>query len=370
MKKRMTLTLLALALVFGGIFGWKAFVAHMMHKMLAHRSIPPATVSVATVRTQEWAPEFHSVGSLTAVQGVQISSPLAGKVTRILFHSGERVRKGQLLIQIDDSSQQAQLHHDQALARLARINLERARRLFRSKAASQADVDTAQANRDAALAQVQNDRAMLDKLAVRAPFSGVLGVREVDLGQYLTPGQAIVDLQAWNPLYVDFTLPQQSLPLVHPHDHVKLTVNAYPKETFTGSVEAVGSRVDPATRNFQVRARIANPDHRLRPGMFGTVTLVRSLQHKVLAVPVTAIAYNTYGDYVYVVEKKEEKGKTELIAHQRTVTLGTQRGTNVQVIKGLKAGERVVSVGQIKLRNGSVVLIKSASGTGHSDAVH
>jgi membrane fusion protein (multidrug efflux system) len=370
MKKRMALTLLVLALVFGGIFGWKAFVGHMMRQMLAHRAMPPAAVSVTTARLTEWAPQLHSVASLSAVRGVEVSTSLAGKITRILFRSGERVRKGRLLVQIDDSSQKAQLRHDQALARLARINLKRAKRLFRHKAASRADFDTAQANYDAALAQVENDRALLRKLAVRAPFAGVLGIRKVDLGQYVNPGQALVGLQSWTPLYTDFTLPQQYLPEVRPGDRIALRVNVYPKESFTGTVQAIGSRIDPATRNFRVRARVGNPDHRLRPGMFGTVTLVRSVQHEVLVVPVTAIAYNTYGDYVYVVKKTEKAGKPALIARQHLVSVGVQRGERIEVTKGLKPGERVVSAGQIKLHNGSMVVIGGGSGVRRSDATH
>ncbi len=369
MKKRMALMLLVLALVFGGIFAWKAFVGHMMRQMLAHRAVPP-TVSVATARLTEWAPRLRSVASLSAVRGVEVSTPLAGKITRILFRSGERVRKGRLLVQVDDSSQKAQLRHDQALARLARINLKRAKRLFRHKAASRADFDTAQADYDAALAQAGNDRALLRKLAVRAPFAGVLGIREVDLGQYVNPGQALVGLQSWTPLYADFTLPQQYLPEVRPGDRIALRVNVYPKASFTGTVQAIGSRIDPATRNFRVRARVGNPDHRLRPGMFGTITLVRSVRHEVLVVPVTAIAYNTYGDYVYVVEKTEKAGKPVLIAHQRLVSVGVQRGERVEVAKGLKPGERVVSAGQIKLHNGSRVVIGAGSGAGRSDATH
>ncbi len=372
MKKRLALTLLVLAVVFGAIFGWKAFVGYKMHEMFAHRAMPPAAVSVATARMQEWAPQLHSVASLTAVQGVEVSTPLPGKVTRILFHSGQRVHAGRLLVQIDDSSQQAQLRHDRALARLAAINLKRAKRLFANKAASRADVDTAQANYEAARAQVAADRAVLRKLAVRAPFTGVLGVRQVDLGQYVNPGQALVSLQSWDPLYVDFTLPQQYLPEVHTGDRVRLRVNAYPKTTFTGTVQAIGSRVEPTTRNFRVRARVPNADHRLRPGMFATVTLVRSVARTVLTVPVTAIAYNTYGDYVYVVEKKQEAGKTVLIARQRLVSVGPQRGGLVEISKGLKAGERVVSAGQVKLRDGSVIVIGDAGdkGAGRTDASH
>ncbi|HQU16258.1 MAG: hypothetical protein B7Z66_00080 [Chromatiales bacterium 21-64-14] len=357
MKKRLALTLLVLAVVFGGIFGWKAFVGHMMREMLAHRAMPPASVSAATVRQVQWAPELGSVGTLTAVQGVEVSSPLAGKITGMLFKSGQPARKGQLLVQIDNSSQRAQLEHDEAAERLARINMDRAKRLLRSKAASQSDVDTAGANYDGAVAQVKNDRATLAKLAVRAPFDGVLGIRHVDLGQYVTAGQALVGLQSWNPLYVDFSLPQQYLGDLKSGETVELRVDAYPGTVFRGTVRALDSRVDPATRNFRTRAEVDNADHRLRPGMFGTVKVIRSAARKVLVVPVTAIAYNTFGDYVFVIHQESKQGKAELTVQQQLVQVGSQRDGMVEITRGLKVGVRVVSAGQLKLHNGSVVVI-------------
>lgn len=360
MKKRLAIVIVALVILFGGIFGWKAYVGHMMAKAMSHRHAPATTVSTAKAKKTEWHARTFSVGTLSAVQGINLMAQIAGDVTHIYFHSGEYVHAGQKLIQINDTTQRAQLAHDIAQLQLARVNLTRTKKLIAHHAASQAQLDTDKATVKSDQAAVASDRATLDKLNIRAPFAGHLGVRKVSLGEYVSPSTPLVDLQSWNPLYVNFTIPQSEITKAQVGTTVKVTVNAFPSEVFKGKVHALGSAIDQSTRQLSVQAVIKNPKKQLRPGMFTHVNLIGTQPKQVMIVPVTALAYNTYGDYVYVIQTKKEHGKTVKVAVQHKVTTGQQRNEMVQIKSGIKPGDIVVTAGQVKLHNGATVKIKNS----------
>ncbi|AOV16099.1 efflux transporter periplasmic adaptor subunit [Acidihalobacter aeolianus] len=360
MKKRLAIVIVVLVVLFGGIFGWKAFVAHKMAQFMAHMKMPPAAVSTATAKAETWHAKTFAVGTLSAVQGTNLMAQIAGDVTHIDFHSGEYVHAGQRLLTIDDSTQRAQLDHDIAQLKLAQVNLTRTRKLLAHHAASQAQLDTDAATLKSAEAAVASDRATLAKLNIHAPFSGHLGVRQVSIGQYVSVNTPLVDLQSWDPLYVNFTVPQSEISQVEVGTAVEVTVNAFPGKVFKGVVHALGSSVDPSTRQLNVQAVIHNTHDELRPGMFARVNVIGKHPVPVVVVPTTALAYNTYGDYVYVVEDKQQGGKTEKVAVQRKVDTGMQQGELVQIVSGLKAGDVVVTAGQVKLHNGATVSINNS----------
>jgi len=360
MKKRMILVIIVLAVVFGGIFGWKAFINHKIRVMMAARGMPVVAVSTATVRSVNWRDRIRSVASLTATEGVTLTAQLPGAVTAIRFHSGQAVRRGSVLVQVNDEPQRAQLAYDIAQAHLASTDLHRTRILYHEKAASRAQLDTAIATASSAQARVAGDRAAIHELTLRAPFSGVLGIRQVNLGQYLAPGAPIVDLQSYAALFANFTVPQGDFPRVHVGQGVQVSVDAYPHRVFVGRIHALDATVDPATRNILIQAVISNTDDTLRPGMFGRVRISSRHAHAVLVVPASALTYNTYGDTVYVVRHGLIKGHPHLIADQLIVTTGSERHGLIAIRKGLSAGETVVTAGQVKLRNGMPVAINNA----------
>ncbi len=360
MKKRMLVVVLSLAVLFGLVFGWKAFVSYKTHAFMASRGMPVIAVSTARVETARWHREINSVATLLATQGVTLTAQLPGAVTAIDFHSGEAVRAGSLLVQVDDQPQLAQLAYDIAQTRLAWSNLRRTRILYKGRAASRAALDTAVADYNSATARVAGDRATINQLALRAPFAGVLGIREVNLGQYLAPGTPIVDLQSYENLYANFNVPQQDLAHVHLHEKVDITVDSYPGRVFVGQVHAVDAAVNPQTRNLLVQAVIPNQDGALRPGMFGDARMIGKTAVPVLTIPAVALTYNTYGDTVYVVRHITRKGKTVLVADQVLVRTGRERHGRVVIKSGLKAGWTVVTAGQVKLHNGMPVAVNNS----------
>jgi membrane fusion protein (multidrug efflux system) len=356
MRKQLMVVVILLVVVFGGLFGGRFYANHLAAEAALHRSFPPTVVSTAVAHALPWSPEINVVGSLEAVEGTEITAQIAGNVTQIAFRSGERVRRGQLLVRLDDSSQLALLHADQAKLTLAQTTLARTRQLYKAHAASQSDLQTAEADAAAAQAVVEGDQATLNKLHIRAPFNGVAGIRAVSLGQYVSPGTAIVDVQNYNPLLLDFTLPQSTVSEIAVGQKVAFTVNAYSGKSFEGRVTAIGSQVDPATRNIALQATLANPRDVLRPGMYGSVQLAVGHELRGVVVPETAISYNTFGDYVYVVEKKDG----ESIAHQRVVQVEDERNGMVLIASGVNAGETVVTAGQEKLRDGAVIAVNNS----------
>lgn len=347
--------IVALIVLFGAIFGGKAYLNRRSAEEAAARTFPPATVSTAVAEAQRWDQQQRVVATLSAVQGTQITAQIAGNVTKIGFESGRHVKRGDLLVQLDDSSQLAQLHADEATLTQARTALARAQALYAEHATSQASLQAAQAAMGTASAAIERDRATLAKLRITAPFSGVVGIREVSLGQYVSPGTAVVDLQSWQPLFVNFSLPQSSLPELKVGDAVQFEVDAFPGKAFAARINAIGAQVAAATRNITVQATLANADGRLRPGLYGHAALNLGAPLQGVAVPNTALAYSTFGDTVYVVRDKGGKQT----AHAQIVEVGPTRGDQVLVTKGLQGGDTVVIAGQNKLHDGAPVQVNN-----------
>ncbi len=361
MKKRMTIAVVLLVLVFGGIFGWTAVRNYFMGQYFANFEPPPATVSTAQAERQRWQPRIEAVGQLSAVRGVDVSNEVAGTVNDIAFFSGDTVEQGALLVQLDDSIEQAELPGLVAQLDLARMDVERMRELIDRELTSAEELDQAKSQLQQTESAVAALEARIAKKAVRAPFAGTLGIRKVDLGEYLPAGTPIVTLQSLDRLHVDFTLPEEFVVDVAAGQRVNVSVSAYPGETFAGEVEAVSVAIDPTSHNFAVQAVIDNPQGRLRPGMFADVAVQAGVRETVVAVPKTAISYSLHGDAVYVVEKSEasENGQTALVAEQRFVRLGTSNGEMVAVLQGLEPGDEVVTAGTQKLRDGMPVSINN-----------
>ena len=317
---------------------------------------PPETVTTAVVRAESWETALTAVGTLEAVQGVTVAAELPGKVVKIAFAPGSRVRKGDLLVCQNTSSEEAQLPGATAQADLARSELERAAKMLKDKIISQSDYDKALAAHEQAVSQVKGIRATIAKKTIRAPFSGRLGIRQVNLGQLLREGDPIVTLQSLDPIYVNFTLPQQQLAGSRPGLPVRVACDALPGETVEGKITAANPLVDSDTRNIRLQATVGNREEKLRPGMFVNVTVGLPARRQVLAIPATAVLYAPYGDSVFVVTGDGgRKGGKAL--RQQFMRLGEKRGDFVAVTSGLREGETVVSTGVFKLRNAQPVVI-------------
>jgi membrane fusion protein, multidrug efflux system len=362
MIKRMVIMLIAVAIVFGGIFGFQAFKASMIKKFMASMKAPPQTISATKAESTEWQPTIEAVGSLRAVKGADLSLEVSGVVDSITFNSGDDVKQGAVLLKLRSDDDAAKLTSLQATAELGELTYQRDLKQFKIQAVSQATLDTDVANLKNAKAQLAEQQAVLDKKTLRAPFAGHLGIRAVDIGQYLSAGTTIVTLQALDPVFMDFFVPQQSIDQLRIGEDVAVKIDAFKGQTFTGKISAINPKVDASTRNVQVRATLQNPDHKLLPGMYATVDIATGAPQTLITLPQTAITYNPYGDTVYVVDKKGQQadGKAQLVARQTFVTTGATRGDQVAVLKGVEAGETVVTAGQIKLHNGSPVLINNA----------
>jgi membrane fusion protein, multidrug efflux system len=362
MIKRMVIMLVAVAVVFGGIFGFQAFKAVMIKKFISALSNPPQTISAAKAPTSEWLPKIEAIGSLRAVKGADLSLEVSGVVESISFNSGDDVAEGAPLLKLRTADDVARLNSLQAMAELSDITYERDQKQFKMQAVSQATLDTDAANLKNAKAQVAQQQAIIDKKLLRAPFAGHLGIRAVDLGQYLGPGTVIVTLQALDPIYVDFFVPQQSVDQIRLNQSVTVKVDAFKDQTFVGDISAINPKVDTTNRNVQIRATLKNADHKLLPGMYATVDIAVGSPKTYVTLPQTAITYNPYGDTVYVVEGKgnDADGKPHLTARQTFVTVGLTRGDQVAILKGVDEGDMIVTAGQIKLHNGSVVLIDNS----------
>jgi membrane fusion protein (multidrug efflux system) len=317
---------------------------------------PPETVTSAIVKADSWETALTAVGTLNAVQGVTVAAELPGKVVNIAFEAGTAVRKGDVLVKQDTSSEEAQLPGALAQVNLTRLNLERSEQLLAKGMIARIDRDNAVANADQAKALADNIRATISKKTVRAPFSGHLGIRQVNLGQLLREGDPIVTLQSLDPIYVDFTLPQQQLSMVQRGHSVRVTSDALPGVTIEGKVTAISPEVDADTRNIKVEATVNNRGQKLRPGMFVTVEVGLPVKQSVLAIPATAVLYAPFGDSVFVIdEARDSKGGKVL--RQQFIRLGQKQGDFVAATSGLKEGESIVSTGVFKLRNGQSVVI-------------
>jgi membrane fusion protein, multidrug efflux system len=362
MTKRMIIMLVLVGLVFGGIFGFEAFKSHMMHKYMSKMGAPAMTVSTIVASRQPWQPTIEAVGSLAAVRGADLSAEVSGIVSDIRFKEGDDVKAGTVLLELNASDTIAKLHSLQAAADLAATTYQRDKEQFGVKAISQQTLDAAAADLKQARANVAEQQALVDKKIIRAPFSGRLGVRNVDLGQYVNAGTPMVTLQSLDPIFVDFYIPQQSLSMISVGQKVEVRTDAWPGQEFAGAIAVIDPKVDPNTRNVKVRARLDNPDKRLLPGMYATVDVVAGQEKNLITLPQTAVTYNPYGDIVFLVESQgtDENGKPKLVAKQVFVTTGDKRGDQVAILKGVKEGDTVVTTGQIKLRNGSAVEINNS----------
>jgi membrane fusion protein (multidrug efflux system) len=362
MIKRMVIMLALVAIVLGGIFGFQMFKAAMIKKFMSSMGSPPQTISASKATMSDWQPNIEAVGSLRAVKGADLSLEVSGVVDAISFQSGDDVAEGAQLLKLRDNDDAAKLVSLQATAELSQITYDRDQKQFKIQAVSQATLDTDAANLKNAKAQVTQQQAMVDKKALRAPFAGHLGIRAVDLGQYLAAGTPIVTLQALDPIFVDFFVPQQSVDRVQLGQTVTVRVDAYKDQSFAGEIAAINPKVDANSRNVQVRATLKNADHKLIPGMYATVDLATGAPQSHVTLPQTAITYNPYGDTVYIVDSKAAgaDGKQQMVARQTFVTTGGTRGDQVAILKGVSDGDMVVTSGQIKLHNGSPVLIDNS----------
>ena len=361
MKKPIFLSILGLVVLVGLLAGIKGLQIKEMIAQGKQSAPPPETVTAAVVKAQTWESLLTALGTLESVQGVNVTAELTGKVVRIAFEPGSFATAGDLLVQQDITVENAQLRAAEAAGLLARINFERAAKLLPAKVISQSDYDNARAQLTEAQAQVENLRAVIAKKTIRAPFAGRLGLRHINLGQVLEGGQPIVSLQSLDPIFVNFPIPQQHLGRIRTGLEVRLTADGLGQEVITGQITAIDPDLDPATRSIRVQARVANPDERLRPGMYANVAVVLPIAEEVLAIPTTAVLYAPYSDSVFLIETKQgQPGAPPSQAQsvsQRFVRLGEQRGDYIAVISGLQAGETVVSTGVFKLRNGQPVMV-------------
>ncbi len=355
MIKRLILVILLLVVMFGGIFGWKYFQGQKMAAMMAAPP-PPATIASAEVQVETWQPFLYSVGSVVATQGVFVTTEVPGQVEKILFESGHQVAAGDVILQLDDSVDEADLEGLIAQLNLARLQFERARKLLKDRSVSQSEYDQSRAQLDSAEATVASKRAVIAKKKIRAPFSGQLGIREVDVGEYLSPGARIVPLQALDPVYVDYTLPERHFDQLAVGQAVRVEVQAYPGRVFAGSISAINPGIDPGTRSVRLRSTLDNPEQLLRPGMFAQVRTVLPARDDILTLPRTAVTYNPYGESVFVIVEQDG----QQVVQNRRIRTGEVRAGRVEIIDGLQAGEVVVSAGQVKLRNGQPVTIDNS----------
>jgi membrane fusion protein, multidrug efflux system len=357
---------IAIVAALGGIKFFQVRKAMAEHASFAP---PPEAVTSLIAKEEEWIPSLKAVGSTAAVQGVTVSTDEPGIVQKINFESGQTVKQGDLLVQLEVSQEQAQLRSAEAQMRLSGANLLRQQNLLKSRVSSQADYDSVQAQYDQAVARVEEVKALINKKTIRAPFSGVLGIRAVNLGQYLQSGAQVAPLQSLDPIYVNFWLPQQNLGQIAAGQAVRVEADGLPNVTFDGKINAVDAVVDEATRNVRVQATLSNPNGLLRPGMFvnSQVPLASKASHIVL--PATAIQFAPYGDMVYIVEEmKAPDGKTYRGVRQQVVKVGESRGDRVAILSGVKPGEEVVTSGVFKLRPGVHVQVNNSIQPANSES--
>lgn len=360
MIKRLFIMLVIVGVVFGLVFGFGAVRGIMIGKFLATLSNPPQTVATIKAETTPWQASLNAVGSITAVNGANISSEVGGIVDSIDFKSGDNVAAGALLATLRPNNDDAVLAQLQATAKLDEVNFQRDTKQLAADAVSQSQVDTDRATLESAQAQVKAQQALMDEKQIKAPFAGTLGIRQVNVGQYLTAGTEIVTLQQLNPLFVDFYIPQQDLPDISVGAAVKIAVDAFPNQVYPGTISAINSAVDETTRTVQVRATVENDQLVLKPGMFATVNINTGQPQNLITLPQAAITYNPYGDTVYIVtDTKDSDGKDVLTATEQFVETGDTRGDQIAITKGLNPGDTVITAGQLKLHQGSLVTINN-----------
>ena len=356
----MLIMILGVILLVAGI-GFVVFRNIMQQIAQGSAPQPPVVVTAMQAAKQEWQPHLNAVGTLRAVRGVDVTSEIAGLVREIRFKSGDEVKAGAVLIQLNADSDLAQVASLKSAADLAQTTLTRDRVQVAAEAISQAQVDSDEADLKSKRAQVAAQQATIDKKTIRAPFSGRLGITLVNPGQYLNPGDKVVTLQTLDPIFIDFNLPQQQISGVSVGQPVTVSSDAYPGQTFSGSVSAIDAKIDTATRNVQIEATVANPKRLLLPGMFGRAAVDSGEKHTYLTLPQTAITYNPYGATVFVTaDKKDAKGNPQVQAQQVFITPGPTRGDQVAILKGVSEGAMVVTSGQLKLKNGTALRIDNS----------
>jgi membrane fusion protein, multidrug efflux system len=361
-KRRRKGIVIAIALLVTiGVFAFGIKALQIGKMMSTPQTMPPTTVSSTSVKEEDWAPRLTAVGSVSAVQGAVVSAELAGVVSEINFENGGEAKKGEVLMKLDASQEEALLRSAEAEAQLAQTDLERSRDLAMKKVVSSAELDSAQSKFRRLNAVVDQVRSSIAKKTLIAPFDGQLGIRQVNVGQMINAGQQVVPLTSLDPVFADFALPQQYLGQLTAGLEVHVTTDAIPGRVFNGKLTAINSMVDSSTRNITLQATLDNSDHALRPGMFAKAEVTLPEKHKALVVPGSAISYAPFGDSVFVIEKKkdEKTGKESQVIRQQFVRVGEARGDLVAITQGLKAGETVVSTGVFKLRNGMAVTINN-----------
>lgn len=402
MKKRMTIMLIALFIVFGGLIGFNMFKAYMIKRYFATYEPAAVTVSSVEAKTINWHPEIDAVGNFLAINGVDVNAEVSGNVVKIHFNSGEYVKKGEPLIDIDDSVEQATLKFNRAELTLKEISFKRQSDLYKRGATPSSSVDEARANLEQAQANVEKTQAEINQKHIKAPFTGRLGIRQVNLGQFINPGQTmIVSLQSMDPLYLEFYLPEQLFKKIHIKQPISFAVDGFSGMQFKGKITAINSKVDPNTHNILVQATVPNcpasafnaieqsslikieteENSRLKtvvcnselndknnvdqfiflPGMFASIDVSQPPVPNTVVLPSTAISYSLYGNSVFVIEKgkKDKQGKNILTVRRVFVSTGEQRGNYTVIKKGIKAGQLVVSSGELKLQNGTRVTINN-----------
>lgn len=360
MRRRLIIVVLAVGVLLAAIVFFNAWKANLLAGIRKKNAAPPQTVSAASVKFTDWQPEVSAVGSMRAVRGVDVTTEVTGLVRTLRFKSGDEVKAGQVLVELNADAEIAQQHALEAAADLSATVFERDKEQYEAQAISKAQLDADAADLKNKRAQAAAQAALVAKKIIRAPFDGKLGITTVNPGQYLNTGDKVVTLQAVDPIYVDFKLPQQQLAMIANGQSVNLTTDSYPGATFTGKINAIDPRIDASTRNFQAEATVPNADRKLMPGMFARVAVIAGDKKHYLTLPQTAITYNPYGATVFVAEKKPGGSDKDLIAQQAFVTLGPTRGDQVAVVKGVKEGDQVVTSGQMKLVNGAPLIIDNS----------
>ena len=355
-KNRIHVIMTGFIVLFVGTFLFYGIKLFLLHWFMAHFKEPPVYVSTIKAEQKTWHPYLTAIGTLKASNGVEVNSEVSGQILSIDFQSGEHVKQGDLLVQLNDDMDQQTLLRDEAKLRLDKVDYERKTLLIKENAVSRSAVDAAKAAYAQSQAAVASDNVMIKQKKITAPFAGRIGIRHVNVGQYITTGTAIVTLQALNPLYVDFSLPEQDLSLVHKTQTIKITTDAYPDQIFVGDISAINSAVDINTRSIAVRAIIPNPNEKLFPGLYASVKVILPDQNNVITVPQSAVTYSMYGDSVYVIQHKNHA----LVAVQKYVVVGDRRDNVVAITKGIAVGDQVVTSGQLKLHPGAEVIVNNS----------
>jgi len=362
LQRRMTIMLCGVFLLLGLIFAFNQFKTFMIKNFISGMGLPPATVSTMVIATSEWQPKLTSVGNVRAFRGVELSTEIGGLVLTVPIKSGQDVKENDLLIKLNDASDVAQLKSLKAMADLAKVINERDRQQLAIQAISKNVFDTSAADAKSKQAQVEAQIALVAKKNLKAPFSGRVGIVMMNPGQYVNPGDKLLTLQTLDPIFVDFNLPQSNAEQIQVGQDIVVTTDAFKDASFTGKITAVSPKVDTNTRNIQVEAKIANPDKKILPGMFANVNIKLGDQVKLLTLPQTAVTYNPYGSTVFIAKptgKKDKQGNSTLEAQQVFVTTGATRGDQVSILKGVEEGATVVTSGQLKLKNGTPLIINN-----------